>query len=89
MNGVRYEPVQCAKCGDTYQMIDFHGNPHAWFCGGDPSPADIEQLAKKYPQVTFWNQMPAWQQRLEHLRALRRPLTDQEWIEFCALEARR
>ena len=53
MNDVRYEPVHCAKCGNSYQMIDFHGNPHAWFCGGEPRPADIAQLMQKYPQVTF------------------------------------
>jgi hypothetical protein len=36
--------------------------------------------------MTMWKEMPEWWRRRETLRALRRPLTDTEWAEFCALE---
>jgi hypothetical protein len=38
--------------------------------------------------MTIWDSMPEWWQRLETLRALRRELTDAEWLEFCELEER-
>lgn len=28
----RYDYVACAGCGETYQRIDFRGNPHAAIC---------------------------------------------------------
>jgi len=33
--------------------MDFRGNPHQWFCSGDPNPDDIESLKREYPEVRF------------------------------------
>jgi len=30
----RYEYRLCLVCGQTFQRIDFHGNPHYYFCKG-------------------------------------------------------
>ena len=53
-NDVRYETVHCAKCGNAFALIDFRGNPHQWFCGGEPDHTDIARLVQDYPQVRFF-----------------------------------
>jgi hypothetical protein len=35
---------------------------------------------------TIYQDMPEWWKRYAHLKALRRPLTDAEWEEFCSLD---
>jgi hypothetical protein len=50
---VRYEHVKCTKCGNAYQLIDFNGNPHAWFCKPEADPDDIARLKREYPEIIF------------------------------------
>jgi hypothetical protein len=50
---IRYEFVRCEKCGRSIQLMDFRGNPHQWFCGGEPDHHEIELLKRTYPKVRF------------------------------------
>jgi len=52
---IRYEFVTCACCGNSYQLIDFGGNPHAWRCpDAYPLASDLDRLKGEYPNARFF-----------------------------------
>jgi hypothetical protein len=82
MNMTKEQAEQLAKFDETYRARKVRGQWIVW-CDASDHVVEFDSL----PRNNFHN-LPLWRQRLEHLRALRRPLTDNEWREFCALEVK-